>query len=169
MRKSQQPSTRGQPKQTANTLLAPASLTLSSAHLQRQKGRSKRSSGRTEKTARSSFKLLGPSAKCPPTCTLSSTSWPLLTHEHLSYYSEQPAAIKGMYQQSIYRPLGISAHLAWARLLIDRTNEHIKYPDAQSNRRKSRDQGDDDANAHESYFNPEPGFAASECTTGQCP
>ena len=100
----------------------------------------------------------------------------MLTHEHLSYYSEHPAAIKGMFQQSIYsnsnsnyRSLGLSAHLAWARLLIDRTNEQIKYPDAQSNRRKSRDNGDDDANAHESDFHPEPGFAASECPTGQCP
>jgi hypothetical protein len=92
----------------------------------------------------------------------------MLTHEHLSYYSEHPAAIKGMFQQSIYRSLGLSAHLAWARLLIDRTNEQIKYPDAQSNRRKPRDNGDEDANAHESYFNPEHGFAASECTTGQC-
>ena len=43
-----------------------------------------------------------------------------------------------MFQQSIYRSLGLSAHLAWARLLIDRTNEQIKYPDAESNRRKSR-------------------------------
>ena len=92
----------------------------------------------------------------------------VLTHEHHSYYSEHPAAIKGMFQQSIYRSLGLSAHLAWARLLIDRTNEQIKYPDAQSNRRKSRDNGDEDVNAHESYFNPGPGFAASECTTGQC-
>jgi len=53
----------------------------------------------------------------------------MLTHEHLSYYSEHPAAIKGMFQQSIYRSLGLSAHLAWARLLIDRTNEQIKYLD----------------------------------------
>ena len=42
----------------------------------------------------------------------------MLTHEHLSYYSEHPAAIKGMFQQSIYRSLGLSAHLGWARLVI---------------------------------------------------
>ena len=93
----------------------------------------------------------------------------MLTHERLSYYSEHPFAIKGMFQQSIYRSLGLSAHLAWARLLIDRTNEQIKYPDAQSNNRKPRDSGDDEAIAHENYFNPESGFAASERTTGQSP
>ena len=27
----------------------------------------------------------------------------ILTHEHLSYYSEPPSAIKGMFQQSIYK------------------------------------------------------------------
>ena len=93
----------------------------------------------------------------------------ILTHNHLSYYSEHPFAIKGMFQQSIYRSLGLSAHLAWARLLIDRTNEQAKYPDAQSNDRKHRDSGDDEAIAHENYFNPESGFAASERTTGQSP
>ena len=84
----------------------------------------------------------------------------MLTHEHLSYYSEHPFAIKGLL---------ISAHLAWARLLIDRTNEQVKYPDAQSNNRKPRDSGDDEAIAHENYFNPESGFAASERTTRQSP
>ena len=58
----------------------------------------------------------------------------MLTHEHLSYYSEHPFAIKGMFQQNIYRSLCLSAHPAWARLLIDRTNEQAKYSDAQSNK-----------------------------------
>ena len=39
----------------------------------------------------------------------------ILTHEHLSYYSEHPSAIKGMFQQNIYRSLGLSAHLGPAR------------------------------------------------------
>jgi len=30
----------------------------------------------------------------------------ILAHEHLSYYNEHPSAIKGMFQQSIYRSLG---------------------------------------------------------------
>ncbi len=57
----------------------------------------------------------------------------MLTPEHLSYYNEYPAAIKGMFQQSIYRSLGLSAHLGWARLVIDRTKEQIRYPGARSN------------------------------------
>jgi hypothetical protein len=31
----------------------------------------------------------------------------MLTHKHLSYYSEHPSAIKGMFQQCIYRSLGL--------------------------------------------------------------
>ena len=45
----------------------------------------------------------------------------VLTHEHLSHYTEDPAAVKGMFQQRIYQSLGLSAHLSWARLLIDRS------------------------------------------------
>ena len=71
-----------------------------------------------------------------------------------------------MFQQSIYRSLGLSAHLGWARLLIDRTNEQINYPDAQFN---PGDNGDDEANEHEAYFNPGPGFADSEQAAAQCP
>ena len=41
--------------------------------------------------------------------------------------------------------------------------------DAQSNNRKPKDSEDDEAIAHENYFNPESGFAASESTTGQSP
>ena len=87
----------------------------------------------------------------------------MLTHEHLSYYSEHPSAIKGMFQQSIYRSLGLSAHLAWARLLIDRTNEQVKYPDARSNNRKPRDSGDDEAIAHENYWETTPNATHANC------
>ena len=57
----------------------------------------------------------------------------ILTHKNLSCYSEHPSAIKGMFQQSIYRSLGLSAHLGWAWLLIDRINKQINYPDARFN------------------------------------
>ncbi len=83
--------------------------------------------------------------------------------------SSEYLRISFRYNGKTRRSLGLSAHLAWARLLIDRTNEQIKYPDAQSNNRKPKDSGDDEAIAHENYFNPESGFAASERTTGQSP
>ena len=92
----------------------------------------------------------------------------ILTHEHLSYYSENPSAIKGMFQQSIYRSLGLSAHLGWARLLIDRTYEQIKYPDAKPNNGIPGNE-DDEAYEHEIYFNPDPGFATTEEATAQYP
>ena len=31
------------------------------------------------------------------------------------------------------------------------------------------DNGDDEANEHEAYFNPDPGFAASEQAAAHCP
>ncbi len=60
------------------------------------------------------------------------------TSRHLSYYSECPSAIKSMLQQSICRSLGLLAQLGWTRLLIDRTNEQINYPDAQFDKSQPR-------------------------------
>ena len=85
----------------------------------------------------------------------------MLTHEHLSYYSEHPAAIKGMFQQSIFRPpLCLSAHQRWARLAIDRTKEKAdqvtRRPVEQyrpQRRRKSI--------RARIYFNPDPGFSTA--------
>ena len=51
-----------------------------------------------------------------------------LTQEHLSYYDAYPSVVKGISQQRIYRPLGLAAHLGWARLVIDRTKANIRYP-----------------------------------------
>ena len=51
-----------------------------------------------------------------------------LTKEHLSYYDACPSVVKGTFQQRIYRSLGLSAHLGWARLVIDRTKTHIRHP-----------------------------------------
>ena len=84
----------------------------------------------------------------------------MLTHEHLSY-NEHPAAIKGMFQQSIYRSPGLSAHLGWARLVIDRTKEQIKYPDPRPGKAAPGDNEDDEAHEHENCFNPNPGFSAA--------
>ena len=39
--------------------------------------------------------------------------------------------------------------------MIDRTNEQIKYPDAQYKDGTPGDDGDDEANEHENYFNPQ--------------
>ena len=88
-----------------------------------------------------------------------------LAQEHLSYYNEHPAAIKGVFQKSIYRPLGLSAHLGWARLFIDRTKEQIMCPEAQSS--NTGDNEDDEAHEHENYFNPDPGFSTAAEHTAQ--
>ncbi len=89
--------------------------------------------------------------------TLPSTSWPLFSRTNSSRNcSEHPFAIKGVFHHSISRYVGLSAHLGWARLLIDRTNEQIIYPDAKFNNSTLGDNGDDEANEHEIYFNPRP-------------
>jgi hypothetical protein len=91
----------------------------------------------------------------------------VLTHEHLSHYTEDPAAVKGMFQQRIYQSLGLSAHLGWARLLIDRSKEHIKYTSARSDSAATGLEEDDDAFQHDAYFNPEPGFRVIDVGTSQ--
>ncbi len=66
-------------------------------------------------------------------------------------------------QSSIYRPLGLPVHLRWARLLIEHTNERIKYPDTQLINSTPGDDGDDEENEHEgAYFDPDSGCAASK-------
>ena len=42
-----------------------------------------------------------------------------LTQENLSYYGACPSVVKGMFQQRVYRSLGLSAHLGWAHLITD--------------------------------------------------
>jgi hypothetical protein len=69
----------------------------------------------------------------------------VLTHEHLSHYIENPAAVKGMYQQHIYESLGLSAYLGWARLLIDRSKEHIRHTSAPSSCTTTGFEEDDEA------------------------
>ena len=91
----------------------------------------------------------------------------VLTHEHLSHFTEDPAAVKGMFQQRIYQSLGLSAHLGWARLLIDRSKEHIRYTSARSNSTAAGLEEDDDAFQHDVYFNPEPGFCGIAAGTSE--
>jgi hypothetical protein len=91
----------------------------------------------------------------------------VLTHEHISHYIENPAAVKGMYQQRIYQSLGLSAHLGWARLLIDRSQEHIRHTSAQSSSTTTGFEEDDDAFQHEAFFNAEPAFCEADASTAQ--
>jgi hypothetical protein len=91
----------------------------------------------------------------------------VLTHEHLSHYIENPAAVKGMFQQRIHQSLGLSAHLGWARLLIDRSKEHIRHASARSSRITTGFEEDDDAFQHDAFFNPEPAFCEADASTVQ--
>jgi hypothetical protein len=50
--------------------------------------------------------------------------------ENLSYFNENISAMKGMSQQSICRPIGLSVHLGWAdcHRLFERADEIPRRP-----------------------------------------
>ena len=81
-----------------------------------------------------------------------------LTCEHLSYYDAYPSVVRGMFQQRIYRSLGLSAHLGWARLVIDRTKAHIQYPSS-GNSPGAADPAEDDAFENENFTSPDHAFS----------
>ena len=54
--------------------------------------------------------------------------------KYCSFYNESLADAKGMLMQRLYRTLGLTAHLGWARLLLDRSRDLVDYPDATSNK-----------------------------------
>ena len=84
-----------------------------------------------------------------------------LTCEHLSYCGAYPSVVKGMFQQRIYHSLGLSAHLGWARLVIDRTKAIIQYP-SPGNSPGAADPypAEDDAHENENITNPDRAFAS---------
>ena len=59
-----------------------------------------------------------------------------------------------MFQQRIYRSLGLSAHLGWAGLVIDRTKTHIRHPSS-DNSPDDADPAEDDTLENESFANPD--------------
>ena len=83
-----------------------------------------------------------------------------LTCERLSYYDACPSVVKVMFQQRIYRSLGLSAHLGWARLVINRTKAIIQYP-SPGNSPGAADPAEDDAHENENITNPDRAFASS--------
>ena len=54
----------------------------------------------------------------------------VLAAEHCSYYSEAPSDAKALFTQQLYRSLGLTAHLGWARLLVDRHRDLVQVPAA---------------------------------------
>ena len=86
----------------------------------------------------------------------------VLADEHCSYFSEKPSAAKAMFTQKLYRSLGLTAHLGWARLLVDRYRDLVQIPAAarqQTSRRHNTPHhftpDDEDAYEHDAYLNPD--------------
>ena len=88
----------------------------------------------------------------------------VLAEEHCSYFFEAPSAAKGLFTQRLYRSLGLSSHLGWARLLLDRYQDLVETPHLQSQRTSGDGQrpslDDEDAFEHEMFHNPDTPYHA---------
>ena len=84
----------------------------------------------------------------------------LLARSHFFASVIDASVVKGMFQQRIYRSLGLAAHLGWARLVIDRTKANIRYPNP-GNSAGVADPAEDDAFENENITNADRAFASS--------
>jgi hypothetical protein len=97
----------------------------------------------------------------PETYAIADLVASVLGEEYCSFYSEKPCAAKALFTQQLYRSLGLTAHLGWARLLVDRYRELVQIPAATgqqtSNSRSSHHftPDDEDAYEHDNFFNPD--------------
>ena len=80
----------------------------------------------------------------------------LLAEKHCSTYNDEPKDVKTMFIQRIRRSVGLTAHLGWARLLLDRLKDLVQIPGA-STHTSGWDAEPDDEEEHErdNYLNPE--------------
>ena len=76
--------------------------------------------------------------------------------KHPSTYNDEPKDVKTMFIQRIRRSVGLTAHLGWARLLLDRLKDLVQIPGA-STHTSGWDAEPDDEEEHErdNYLNPE--------------
>ena len=82
----------------------------------------------------------------------------VLADDHCSYYTESPSEAKAVFTQRLYNSFGLSAHLGWARLLIDRYRDLVKTPISQRHNQSRNNYStpdDEDAFGHENYHNPD--------------
>ena len=97
----------------------------------------------------------------PDTCAIADLVAAVLAEEHCSYFSEGQSAAKALFTQQLYRSLGLTAHLGWARLLVDRYRDLVQIP-AATNQQTSSSRtphhftpDDEDAYEQDSFFNPD--------------
>ena len=97
----------------------------------------------------------------PDTYAIADLVASVLAAEHCSFYSEKPSEAKALFSQQLYRSLGLTAHLGWARLLVDRHRDLVQVPAAAGQHTSgSRNPhhftpDDEEAYEHENYFNPD--------------
>jgi hypothetical protein len=97
----------------------------------------------------------------PDTYAIADLVASVLAAEHCSFYSEAPSEAKALFTQQLYRSLGLTAHLGWARLLVDRHRDLVQVPAAAGQHTSgSRNPhhftpDDEEAYEHENFFNPD--------------
>jgi hypothetical protein len=81
----------------------------------------------------------------------------LLAAEHCSYFARSHVEAKGVFQQRLFRSWGLGAHLGWARVLIDRTNDLVRPCHGETKRRRQNDLSveEEDEFEWESNCNPD--------------
>ena len=97
----------------------------------------------------------------PDTYAIADLVASILGEEHCSYFSEKPAAAKALFTQQLYRSLGLTAHLGWARLLVDRYRDLVQIPAATAQQTSAPraphhfTPDDEDAYEQDNFFNPD--------------
>jgi hypothetical protein len=83
-----------------------------------------------------------------------------LAQEHCSYYSEKPSVAKAVFTEQLYRSLGLTARLGWARLLVGRYRGLVQVPTTAGQHTGGScaphhfTPDDEDAYDHGNFFNP---------------
>ena len=68
-----------------------------------------------------------------------------------------------MFMQRLYRTFGLTAHLGWARLVLDRSRDLVDYPNATNTKttKNNYDPDEEDAHDFDLYQNPDPSHFAN--------
>ena len=69
--------------------------------------------------------------------------------KYCSFYYESPADVKGMFMQRLYRTFGLTVHLGWARLVLDRSRDLVDYPNATNTKTTNYNNDPDEEDAHD--------------------
>jgi hypothetical protein len=81
------------------------------------------------------------------------------SYGHCLFFADKPSEAKGRFTQRLYGPLGLAAHLSWARLLADRYRDLAEVPaptrEDPGGDRHHFNPGDESAPEYANYHSPD--------------